>query len=122
MQFTSSFDPGQIMRHLDTIERHAEELRAAIPVEFADWQDSDMGRQKPRTKTIDVERPTANFTRASTYIQPTSRYRVKKRRRVIRRLRKKAPERIVKSTRPILRQELIEDFHQRFRNLLDRAF
>ena len=75
------------------------------------------------TKTIDVERPTANFTRASTFIMPTSRYRVKKRRRIIRRLKKAGQhERIVQSNRPILRADLIRQFKERFVALLDNAF
>jgi hypothetical protein len=100
-----------------------EELRAAIPVEFADWQNDDMNRKRAQTKTIDVERPTSNFTRASTFINPTSRFRVKKRRRAIRKLKKAAQhERIRKSNRPVLRASLLVDFKERFRNLLDKAF
>jgi hypothetical protein len=122
MQIKADFDASAIEQHLDQIERQAEELRAAIPVELADWQSDDMNRKKARTKTIDVEKPTTNFTRASTWIMPTSRYRVKLRRRVIRKLRKKAPERIVRSNRPVLRAELIKDFKDRFTTLLDRSF
>lgn len=122
MEIKADFDPGAIEKHLDKIEREMEELRAELPVAFADWQSDDMGRQKPRTKTIDVEKPTSNFVRASTFIMPTSRYRVKLRRRAIRKLRKTAPERIRQSNRPVLRPELLVDFHQRFIRLLHGAF
>jgi hypothetical protein len=123
MEISANFDPGAIERHLDKIEREMEELRAALPVEFADWQENDMNRKKAQTRTLDVERPTSNFTRASTFIMPTSRVRVKKRRRVIRRLKRAGQhERIIRSNRPVLRRELIERFHARFRDLLDRSF
>jgi hypothetical protein len=122
MEITTNFDPGAIERHLDKIEREMEELRAAVPVEFAEWQSDDMNRKKPRTKTIETEKPTSNFVRSSTYILPTSRFRVKLRRRAIRKLRKRAPEMIKQSNRPVLRQELILDFHQRFTQLLHGAF
>jgi hypothetical protein len=122
MEITTNFDSGAIEKHLDKIEREMEELRAAIPVEFAEWQSDDMNRQKPRTKTIETEKPTSNFVRSSTFIMPTSRYRVKKRRKVIRRLRKKAPERIRQSNRPVLRAELLVDFNERFVRLLHGAF
>jgi hypothetical protein len=122
MEITTNFDPGVVLRHLDSIEREMEELRAQVPEEFAEWQSDDMNRKKPRTKTIETEKPTSNFVRSSTYITPTSRYRVKRRRRVIRRLRKTAPERIIRSDRPILRADLIRDFQQRFIRLLHSAF
>jgi hypothetical protein len=123
MEITTNFDPHPIEKHLDRIERQMEELRAEVPVEFADWQNSDMGRKRAQTKTIDVERPTANFTRASTFINPTSRFRVKKRRRLIRRLKKTGQhQRIIRSNRPVLRSMLLVTFKERFRNLLDRAF
>ena len=92
MEITTSFDPGVVERLLDRIERDMDELRAAVPVQFAEWQSDDMGRKKPRTKTIESEKPTSNFVRSSTFIMPTSRYRVKLRRRAIRKLRKRAPE------------------------------
>jgi hypothetical protein len=122
MEITTNFDPGVILRHLDRIERDMDELRAAVPEEFANWQSDDMNRKKPRTKTIETEKPTSNFVRSSTYIMPTSRYRVKKRRRVIRKLRKAAPERIRQSNRPVLRTELLVDFNERFVRLLHGAF
>jgi hypothetical protein len=123
MEIKADFDPGSVLRLLDKIERQAEELRAELPVEFAAWQNDDMNRKRAQTKTIDVERPTANFTRASTFINPTSRFRVKKRRRAIRKLKKAGQhERIRKSNRPVLRASLLVDFKERFRNLLDRAF
>jgi hypothetical protein len=123
MEITSNFDPHPIERHLDRIERQMEELRAEIPLEFADWQNSDMGRKRAQTKTIETERPTSNFVRSSTFIMPTSRYRVKLRRRLIRRLKKTGQhERIRTSNRPVLRASLLVDFKDRFRNLLDRAF
>lgn len=122
MEVKTDFDPGTIEKLLDRIERDMDELRAAIPEEFALWQSDDMRRKKPRTKTIETEKPTSNFVRSSTYIMPTSRYRVKKRRRVIRKLRKAAPERIRQSDRPVLRQELLVDFNTRFVRLLHGAF
>lgn len=123
MEITTNFDPHPIERHLDRIERQAEELRAAIPVEFADWQNNDMGRKQAQTRTIDVERPASAFTRASTFINPTSRFRVKKRRRAIRKLKKAGQhERIRTSNRPVLRASLLVDFKERFRTLLDGAF
>jgi len=106
MEITADFDPSAVLRHLDAIERQAEELRAALPVEFADWQSEDMGRK-----------------RVLTVIWPTSRYRVKRRRRVVRRLRKAGQhERVIVSRRPPLRRELIERFKARFIALLDRSF
>jgi len=124
MEITADVDPvDAILRHLDRIEREAEELRAALPVEFADWQENDMNRRFATSRTLDVQRPTANFTRASTVVWPTSRRRVKRRRRVIRRLKKAGQhQRIVLSSRPPLRRELIDRFQERFRNLLDRSF
>jgi hypothetical protein len=123
MELKVDFDPGPVLRHLDEIERQAEELRAAIPVEFADWQEQDMNRQRAQSRTIDNERPTGNFVRSSTVIWPTSRRRVKRRRRAIRKLKKAGQhERIVVSTRPVLRPMLLARFKDRFRNLLDRSF
>lgn len=123
MEITADFDPSAILRHLDTIERQAEELRAALPHEFTEWQEQDMGRRRATSRRIDVERPTANFTRAATVIWPTSRYRVKTRRRVLRRLRKAGQHhRIVLSSRPVLRPALLDRFKDRFRSLLDRSF
>ncbi|MGB8964749.1 MAG: hypothetical protein WCB99_03815 [Candidatus Cybelea sp.] len=122
MEITANFDPDVILKHLDKIERQAEELRAALPEEMARWQEDDLNRKSPYSKTIDVERPTANFTRASTFINPTSRRRMKRRRRQIRWLKKAAPERIVKSNRPTLRATLLADFKARFLDLLNGAF
>ena len=123
MDIATNFDPHPIEKHLDRIERQMEELRAEIPLEFADWQNSDMNRKRAQTKTIETEKPTSNFIRASTFILPTSRFRVKLRRRLIRRLKKTGQhERIRVSTRPVLRERLLVDFKERFRSLLDRAF
>ena len=122
MEITADFDPGAIEKHLARIERQMEELRAALPVELANWQEDDLNRKYAVTRTIDVEKPTVNFTRAGTTINPTSRKRLRLRRRKIRKLRKTAPHRIVKSNRPVLRPELLTDFKERFRNLLDGAF
>jgi hypothetical protein len=123
MEITTNFDPHPIEKHLDRIEREMEELRAEIPLEFADWQNSDMNRKRAQTKTIETEKPTSNFIRSSTFILPTSRFRVKLRRRLIRRLKKTGQhERIRVSTRPVLRERLLVDFKERFRSLLDRAF
>jgi hypothetical protein len=123
VEIKADFDPGTVMRLLDDIERKTEELRAELPLEFAAWQNDDMNRKQAQTRTLDVERPSGNFTRASTFINPTSRYRVKKRRRVIRKLKKTGQQESIRtSSRPVLRASLIEDFKQRFRELLDRAF
>jgi hypothetical protein len=123
MFITADFDPGKIFEHLDKIERQAEELRAALPVEMAAWQNDDMNRKQAQTKTIDVEKPTINFTRASTFILPTSRFRVKRRRRLIRRIKKAGEHhRIRASNRPVLRERLLVSFKDRFRALLDGAF
>jgi hypothetical protein len=123
MEITTNFDPHPIEKHLDRIEREMEELRAEIPLEFADWQNSDMNRKRAQTKTIETEKPTSNFIRSSTFILPTSRFRVKLRRRLIRRLKKTGQhERIRVSIRPVLRERLLVDFKERFRSLLDRAF
>ena len=123
MEITTDFDPGVVERLLDRLERDMDELRAAVPVQFAEWQSDDLNRKKPRTKTIETEKPTSNFVRSSTYILPTSRYRVKLRRRAIRRLKKAGQhQQIVKSNRPILRTELLLDFNERFVRLLHSAF
>jgi hypothetical protein len=123
MEIRAEFDPGAILRHLDAIERQAEELRAELPIEFAAWQSDDLKRKRIMTHTIDNDRSTGHFTRASTVVWPTSRYRVKRRRRVVRRLRKVGQhQRIVMSRRPPLRRELIDQFKERFRDLLDRSF
>ena len=109
MEITADFDPGAIEKHLARIERQAEELRAALPVELANWQNDDLNRKHATTKTIDVEKPTVNFTRAATTINPTSRYRIKLRRRKLRRLKKSGQaHRIVRSNRPVLRPELLD--------------
>jgi hypothetical protein len=123
VEIKADFDTGVIERHLDAIERQMEELRAEVPVEFAAWQNDDLNRKQASTKTIETEKPTSNFVRSSTFIMPTSRYRVKLRRRVIRRLKKTGQhERIRTTNRPVLRATLILSFKDRFRNLLDRAF
>jgi hypothetical protein len=123
MEIKAEFDPGVILKHLDKIERQAEELRAALPVEMAEWQNQDLNRKHATTRTIDVERPTVNFTRAATTVNPTSRIRMKKRRRLVRRLKKGGQhERIRRSNRPVLRASLLVDFKERFRTLLDQAF
>jgi hypothetical protein len=123
MEIVTNWSPGKILDHLDRIERDTEELRAALPEELAQWQEDDLNRKWVTTKTIDVERPTANFTRAATTVNPTSRYRIKKRRRLLRRLKKGGQAHlIVKSNRPILRRELLDKFHARFIQLLHGAF
>lgn len=123
MEITANFDPGAIEKHLARIERQAEELRAALPVEMANWQNDDLNRKHATTRTIDVEKPSVNFTRAATTVNPTSKIRIKRRRRLIRRIKRAGQhERIRRSNRPVLRPELLTDFHQRFRELLDQAF
>jgi hypothetical protein len=123
MEFSANFDPGVILRHLDRIERQAEELRAALPVEMANWQNDDLNRKHATTRTIDVEKPSVNFTRAATTVNPTSKARIKRRRRLIRRIKKAGQhERIRRSNRPVLRASLLVDFKERFRTLLDQAF
>jgi hypothetical protein len=124
VEITADLDFSALLRHLDAIERQTEELRAALPVEFADWQEHDMNRRFASTRSLDIERPASNFTRASTVVWPTSRRRVKARSRLVRRRRKKGvqPERVMLSRRPALRRQLIERFHARFRDLLDRSF
>jgi hypothetical protein len=122
MEFTAE-NIETIFRKLDIIEQQTEELRAALPVELADWQEQDMRRQRATTRTIDVERPAANFTRAGTVIHPTSRRRVQMRRRAIRKLKKAGQHaRIVVSKRPTLRPALVRRFQDRFVNLLLRNF
>jgi hypothetical protein len=123
VEIVTNFDGNPILKHLDRIERDVEELRAALPVELAEWQEDDLNRRWATTKTIDVERPTANFTRAATTVNPTSRYRIKKRRRIIRRLKKSGQaHQITRSNRPVLRAALLKDFHERFIRLLHSAF
>jgi hypothetical protein len=123
VEIKADFDPGGVGKLLDRIERQMDELRAEIPEQFADWQNDDMNRKRAQTKTIENEKPTSNFVRSSTFIMPTSRFRVKKRRRAIRKLKRTGQhERIKVSNRPVLRASLIEDFKLRFRELLDRAF
>jgi hypothetical protein len=122
MEFTAE-NIETIFRKLDIIEQQTEELRAALPVEFADWQEQDMRRRRAVTRTIDVERPAANFTRAGTVIHPTSRRRVQMRRRAIRKLKKAGQHaRIVVSKRPTLRPALVRRFQDRFVNLLLRNY
>ena len=122
MEFTAE-NIETIFRKLDIIEQQTEELRAALPVELADWQEQDMRRQRATTRTIDVERPAANFTRAGTVIHPTSRRRVQMRRRAIRKLKKAGQHaRIVVSKRPTLRPALVRRFQDRFVNLLLRNY
>jgi len=122
MEFTAE-NIETIFRKLDTIEQQTEELRAALPVEFADWQEQDMRRRRAVTRTIDVERPAANFTRAGTVIHPTSRRRVQMRRRAIRKLKKAGQHaRIIVSKRPTLRPALVRRFQDRFVNLLLRNY
>jgi hypothetical protein len=123
VEIKADFDPGVILKHLDKIERQAEELRAALPVEMADWQNQDLNRKHATTRTIDVEKPSVNFTRAATTVNPTSKVRIKRRRRLIRRIKKAGQhERIRRSNRPVLRASLLVDFKDRFRTLLDEAF
>jgi hypothetical protein len=122
MEFTAE-NIETIFRKLDTIEQQTEELRAALPVELADWQEQDMRRQRATTRTIDVERPAANFTRAGTVIHPTSRRRVQMRRRAIRKLKKAGQHaRIIVSKRPTLRPALVRRFQDRFVTLLLRNY
>lgn len=123
MEITANFDPGAIEKHLARIERQAEELRAALPVEMANWQNDDLNRKHATTRTIDVEKPSVNFTRAATTVNPTSKIRIKRRRRLIRRIKRAGQhERIRRSNRPVLRATLLVDFKDRFRTLLDEAF
>jgi hypothetical protein len=122
MEFTAE-NIETIFRKLDTIAQQTEELRAALPVELADWQEQDMRRQRATTRTIDVERPAANFTRAGTVIHPTSRRRVQMRRRAIRKLKKAGQHaRIIVSKRPTLRPALVRRFQDRFVTLLLRNY
>jgi hypothetical protein len=122
MEFTAE-NIETIFRKLDIIEQQTEELRAALPVELADWQEQDMRRQRATTRTIDVERPAANFTRAGTVVHPTSRRRVQMRRRAIRKLKKAGQHaRIIVSKRPTLRPALVRRFQDRFVNLLLRNY
>ena len=122
MEFTAE-NIETIFRKLDTIAQQTEELRAALPVELADWQEQDMRRQRATTRTIDVERPAANFTRAGTVVHPTSRRRVQMRRRAIRKLKKAGQHaRIIVSKRPTLRPALVRRFQDRFVTLLLRNY
>jgi hypothetical protein len=122
MEFTAE-NIETIFRKLDIIEQQTEELRAALPVELADWQEQDMRRQRATTRTIDVERPAANFTRAGTVVHPTSRRRVQMRRRAIRKLKKAGQHaRIIVSKRPTLRPALVRRFQDRFVTLLLRNY
>ena len=122
MEITTDFDPGVVERLLDRLERDMDELRAAVPVQFAEWQSDDMNRKKPRTKTIETEKPTSAILSRR---RPTScRLALPGEASSPRhpQLRKRAPEMIKQSNQPVLRQELILDFRQRFTQLLHGAF
>ena len=119
------FELDGVFRKLEEIERQMQEFRAEIPLEFDRWQTEDMNRKNVSTQVFaTIGRSGWNFGRASTTVLPTSRYRVKKRRGLVRKRLKAGmvAQRPMVSRRPILRAELIERFHVRFRNLLDRAF
>ena len=119
------FELDGVFRKLEEIERQMQEFRAEIPLEFDRWQTEDMNRKNVSTQVFTtIGRSGWNFGRASTTVLPTSRYRVKKRRGLVRKRLKAGmvAQRPIVSRRPILRAELIDRFHERFRNLLDRAF
>jgi hypothetical protein len=122
MELQVDFDPGIVTRNLDRIVRQVDRLREDIPVEFDAWQTEDMNRKRAISRTLRVERATSNFTRASTTVLPTSRWRVKKRRRLVRRRRKQGIEAPTGTNRPVLRGALVERFRQRYSELISRIF
>jgi hypothetical protein len=123
MEITADFDPGAAARHLERIERQMEDLRAQLPLEFAEWQTADMRRKRASVKQLNLSRGKSHLTRAATTVLPTSYYRFNKRRLAARRRKKRGVEAShIGSNRPVLRQVLIDRFHERFDALLDRAF
>jgi hypothetical protein len=122
MELKLDFDPSVVSRNLDRIVRQVDRLREDLPVEFDAWQTEDMNRKRAISRTLRVERATSNFTRASTTVLPTSRWRVKKRRRLIRRRKKLGMEVATGTGRPVLRASLVARFRERFSELLSRTF
>jgi hypothetical protein len=121
IEITPDFDPEAVLRNLDKVQRQTESLRAALPEEMDAWQEQDMKRRRANTRIRTNVRPTSNFVLASTTILPTSRWRFKKRRRLIRK-RKRTGLATMRSSRPVLRPTLLQLFKQRFSDLLDRSF
>ena len=108
-----------LLAKLDKYEKQIAELHSAVPQELEVWQRDDMHRKYPNTESATV----SNETTASTSIWPRSRTPNKRERRF------QAPKKhqpfkrgpVVRSNRPILRAELLEQLWNRMRALASRA-
>ncbi|KYK50062.1 hypothetical protein A1D31_22380 [Bradyrhizobium liaoningense] len=107
-----------LLSKLERYERQIIELHPAIPQEMEAWQRDDMKRKYPNMQTATA----GNETSATTYVWPRSRTPTKRRRFQGPKQHqpfKRGP--IVRSNRPILRAELLEQLWQRMRVLTAEA-
>jgi hypothetical protein len=115
-----------LLKKLETFGKQIEGLRESIPQELTDWQREDMRRTFPNLKT----ETSGNEIAASTEIWPRSRLPSKDQHRQhqgpkVRSLVPIAPKQhrdpMARSTRPILRAELVQKLHDRMIRLTTEA-
>jgi hypothetical protein len=108
-----------LVAKLEKYQKQIADLHPAVPLELEAWQREDMKRKNPNTETATV----SNETTATTYVWPRSRTPSKRKRRY------QAPKKfqplrrgpVVRSNRPILRAELLEQLWQRMVRLTAEA-
>lgn len=110
-----------LLAKLNKYEQQVADLHKEVPAELEAWQREDMKRKYPNTQAESA----GNQTSATTMIWPTSRTAdASKRQRRYQRPKQHRPAVAgpqVKSNRPILRAELLEELWERMRKLLSGA-
>ncbi len=114
----------QLLKKFDTFGKQIEELQQAVPQQLVDWQRDDMHRTFPNLK-VDTS---GNETAASTEIWPRSRLPSKDTHRPRQGPKQHSPARVMpkqhallRSTRPILRDELLQKLQDRMTALTTEA-
>ena len=112
MELKVSFDADAALAKLNEVRERAEGFRDAMPAEFSDWQEHDMGRRRADTQ---APAPHSVFTIILQRGRPP----------VIARSTRPArrpPQRRLRSQKPILRPELFDQLRERMSELLKRTF
>jgi hypothetical protein len=116
----------ELLKNLETFGRRIEKLQESVPQEMMEWQRDDMRRTFPNLKT----ESSGNDIAASTEIWPRSRLPSKDQHRQhqgpkVHSLVPVAPKQhrgpMARSTRPILRAELVQKLHDRMIRLTTEA-
>jgi hypothetical protein len=111
----------ELLKKLDKYQGQITELHKTVPEELMTWQRDDMRRKYPNIAVDDSD----DLTVASTEIWPHSRVdehkKGPKRHRPNRTGPGQHPGPLPRSTRPILRTELLEKLHDRMTTLTSEA-